>query len=107
MPKIHRQKKTRVCYGLRVAGKRGRALKNRGKKTVQSVFTSQLATRNSQPSPPGSKKLAVDLGCHGGLIFFVYFCRILLYLQSIGVHDEGKKIIFYNGSFYFNHNNER
>jgi hypothetical protein len=25
-------------------------------------FTPQLVTRNSQPSPPGSKKLAVDLG---------------------------------------------
>jgi hypothetical protein len=47
---------------LRVAGIRGRTLKNCGKKTTIKFFTSQLATRNSQPSPPGSKKLAVDLG---------------------------------------------
>jgi hypothetical protein len=40
-----------------VAGERGRILKNRGKKTAPMFFTSQLATRNSQPSPPGSKKV--------------------------------------------------
>jgi hypothetical protein len=47
---------------LRVAGLRGRALKNCDKKTTPKFFTSQLETRNSQPSPPRSKKLAVDLG---------------------------------------------
>jgi hypothetical protein len=47
----------RICCGLRVAGERGRILKNRGKKTAPMFFTSQLATRNSQPSPPGSKKV--------------------------------------------------
>jgi hypothetical protein len=61
-PKIHRLKITRACCGLRVAGKRGRTLKNRGTKTKQKFFTSQLVTRNSQSFPPGSKKLAVDFG---------------------------------------------
>jgi hypothetical protein len=56
---------------LRVAGKRGRILKNRGKKTKQKFFTSQLATRNSQPFPPGSKKLAVDLGTMKSPIKFI------------------------------------
>jgi hypothetical protein len=41
---------------------RGRTLKNCVKKTMLKFFTPQLVTRNSQPSPPGSKKLAVDLG---------------------------------------------
>jgi hypothetical protein len=64
MAKIHRLKKTRACCGLRVAGLRGRALKNCDKKTTPKFFTSQLETRNSQPSPPRSKKLAVDSGWH-------------------------------------------
>jgi hypothetical protein len=68
--KIHRLKITRACCGLRVAGKRGRILKNRGKKTKQKFFTSQLATRNSQPFPPGSKKLAVDLGTGNPPFFY-------------------------------------
>jgi len=40
------------------------------KKRYKSVFTSQLVTRNSQPSPPGSKKLAKDLGKITLLPFF-------------------------------------
>jgi hypothetical protein len=49
------------------AGKLDRTLKNRGKKTVQKRFylaarNSQHTTYKSQPSPPRSKKLAVDLG---------------------------------------------
>jgi hypothetical protein len=62
MTKIHRQKITKICCVLRVAGLLGRTLKNCAKKTTPKFFTSQLATRNSQPSPPGSKKLAVDFG---------------------------------------------
>jgi hypothetical protein len=39
-------------------------------------FTPQLVTRNSQPSPPGSKKLAVDLGQENGLQFTYFFYKI-------------------------------
>jgi hypothetical protein len=67
LAKIHRLKITRACCGLRVAGKRGRTLKNRGTKTKQKFFTSQLVTRSSQSFPPGSKKLAVDFGWSGGI----------------------------------------
>ena len=52
----------RICCVLRVAVLRGRTLKNCGKKMALKFFTSQLVIRNSQPSQPGSKKLAMDLG---------------------------------------------
>jgi hypothetical protein len=45
---------------LRVAGERGRILKNRGKKTTPKFLTSQLATRSRLRLV--LKKLAVDFG---------------------------------------------
>jgi hypothetical protein len=84
LTKIHRLKKTRACCGLRVAGLRGRALKNCDKKTTPKFFTSQLETRNSQPSPPRSKKLAVDFGFSLiSLIRFFKFSRLISMINNI------------------------
>jgi hypothetical protein len=54
-------------------------------------FTPQLVTRNSQPSPPGSKKLAVDLGNPGLLKFQPNSCKIKF-------NFEINKSEFYNDS---------
>jgi hypothetical protein len=74
-----------------VAGKRGRTLKNRSKKTTLKFFTSQLVTRNSQPPPPGSKKLAVDLGHSladfSDNLFYMINSRIKVYSNFLHISE--------------------
>jgi hypothetical protein len=67
---------TVTCFT--VAGKRGRTLKNRCKKTTLKFFTSQLVTRNSQAPPPRSKKLAVDFGKHQRLKISLICYKLIL-----------------------------